>query len=204
MVAGLNPPPEHISAYSLILEEGTPFYNKYAVNQDEERAMYHFAVEHLAQYGYHRYEISNFARPGYESRHNSSYWTGTDYLGLGVGASSLIDNVRYRNTTEMEEYMNDPVSSRGFDEELRLGLSDRIEEFMFLGLRMSSGISEDEFIRRFGRTVDECFGNVLEKLIGDGLIDRNRGRIRLTEEGIDYGNYVFSRFLEPDISDQPH
>ncbi|MCR5602316.1 MAG: radical SAM protein [Lachnospiraceae bacterium] len=248
-VAGLNTTPEHISAYSLILEEGTPFYEKYAVNQDngdeaggdrgynkgsykaeeqniaeyglrskqqtgtgdgmnlpgedEEREMYHFAVERLAQYGYHRYEISNFARPGYESRHNSSYWTGTDYLGLGVGASSLIDNVRYRNTTQMKEYMNAPVSSLGFDEELRLGLSDRMEEFMFLGLRMSSGISEDEFVRRFGRTVDESFGNVLEKLIVDGLIERNGGRIRLTEEGIDYGNYVFSRFLEPDISDQP-
>ena len=218
-VVGLDPPPEHISAYSLILEEGTPFYEKYTVKspdetdegckeekktylpgEDEERAMYHFAVEHLALYGYLRYEISNFARPGYESRHNTSYWTGTDYLGLGLGASSLINSVRFRNTTETEGYMSAPASRDRFAEEIRLGLSDRIEEFMFLGLRMNRGISEDEFAGKYGLTVDECFGSILTKLIRDGLIERSKGRIRLTEKGVDYGNYVFSRFLEPDTN----
>lgn len=219
-LAGLDTPPEHISAYSLILEEGTPFYEKYAEKsgdetenenegdrirlpgEDEERAMYHFAVEHLAKYGYSRYEISNFARPGHESRHNTSYWTGTDYLGLGAGASSLINNVRFRNEAETEGYMCDPATTDRFSEEVRLGRSDRIAEFMFLGLRMSRGISEDEFLSRFGITVDGCFGSVLTKLIRDGLIKRNEGNISLTEDGVDYGNYVFSRFLEPATDDR--
>ena len=228
-VAGLNPPPEHISAYSLILEEGTPFYEKYAGNgdddihddrlnyiddpeseikkdvlcsEDEERAMYHYTVERLAEYGYHRYEISNFARPGYESRHNTSYWKRTDYLGLGLGASSLINNVRFRNTTDIKEYMSAPTSGELFNETLKLNVSDQMEEFMFLGLRMSRGVSEHEFMECFGSSVDKHYNRILNRLVSDGLIEREVGHIRLTGKGVDYGNYVFSCFLEPDDTDE--
>ena len=204
-VASLDPPPEHISAYSLILEEGTPFYEKYSSmgekhedvlpGEDEERAMYHYTVECLENYGYHRYEISNFARPGFESRHNSAYWRRTEYIGFGLGASSFINDTRYRNTADMGKYLERPVSNGLFEEKIRLSTEDKMEEFMFLGLRMSKGISEAEFGECFGVSVRQCYGEELDRLIADALIKIESGRIRLTEKGVDYGNYVFSRFI---------
>ncbi|MCR5357710.1 MAG: radical SAM family heme chaperone HemW [Lachnospiraceae bacterium] len=190
----------HISAYSLILEEGTPFYEKYSSkeglpDEDEEREMYHFTVSYLERRGYLRYEISNFSLPGYESRHNTAYWERDDYIGFGLGASSLIKDTRYKNTAIMKEYIMSPLSRDIFSEQITLSGRDRMAEYMFLGLRMSRGVSEDGFKKEFLTGIDGIYKNELDALKRDGLILRDSGRIKLTEKGIDYGNYVFSRFL---------
>ena len=198
-VTGLSP--EHISAYSLIIEENTPFFEKYGdpalrpFDEDTERLMYHTAVEYLREHGYHRYEISNFAKAGHESRHNTSYWKRQNYFGFGLGASSLIDNIRYKNTSSFEKYTDDPLSADQFDEETRLGRTDCMEEFMFLGLRLSEGVSADEFMREFEISIYDEYGKEIRKFMREGLLEEDAGKIRLTENGIDYGNYVFSGFL---------
>ena len=199
--------PEHISAYSLIIEEGTPFAEMDLLplpSEEEDRLMYHRTQTVLAEYGYQRYEISNYARPGRACRHNCGYWTGHEYLGLGLGASSLIGDRRFKVTASMPEYLrrirladsgviNDPAHY--YEEIQQLTLRDRMEEFMFLGLRLTEGVSEAEFRRRFGNPVDEVYGPVLARHTGAGLLERTGDRIRLTEKGLDLANYVMSDFL---------
>ena len=207
-VMGMDP--EHISAYSLILEEGTALYEEFLrscphtdtddtvfgfFGEEDERAFYHFTVDFLSKMGYERYEISNFAKKGYESRHNTAYWMGVDYFGFGLGASSLIGGVRYKNTSDMEKYISAPTSDRLFEEQIRLELEDEMEEFMFLGLRMSNGISFREFMDRFGISAEERYSAVLDRLVSQKLLMRRDGRLTLTESGIDHGNYVFAQFL---------
>ncbi|MCD7980978.1 MAG: radical SAM family heme chaperone HemW [Clostridiales bacterium] len=211
--------PEHISAYSLILEEGTEFYTRYhedallrergeepklLPSEEEERRMYERTEIFLRERGYQRYEISNYARPGYECRHNIGYWTGREYLGLGLGASSLIGNVRYRNTDILEDYIKtNPAgteNSRGEDaffcrEEERRGRKEEMEEFLFLGLRMTRGISRQDFRERFGMMPEDVYGNVFKRLKNDGLLDTAEGRIFLTKRGVDVSNTVFAQFL---------
>ncbi len=278
--------PEHISAYSLIIEEGTPFYQRYhdddvrrergdppvsLPSEEEERAMYRLTERLVGGQGMHRYEISNYALPGYECRHNIGYWTGVEYVGFGLGASSLLHHTRYRNTECMEAYLArytrpvyDSVSmyrltggsreqvkedilrahgeesaqkteapcareaeilrERGTEvsqvqtaevlgeretkapsvcepEALRiresefLSVQDEMEEFMFLGLRLIFGVSEEEFLRRFARSMESMYGSVLGKLTGQGLLAREDGRVFLTEEGISVSNLVMAEFL---------
>ncbi|MCR5233376.1 MAG: radical SAM family heme chaperone HemW [Lachnospiraceae bacterium] len=199
VVCGIKP--EHISAYSLILEEGTPFYERYPdreclFSEDEEREMYRYTVDFLKEHDYNRYEISNFSLKGFESRHNTSYWKRIDYIGFGAGASSLINGIRYRNTANIGRYMDFPVSDKYFDEYTELNRQDIIEEFMFLGLRMSEGVSEYEFMKQFGIELFQMYGEQIGRLCEEGLITKEAGRIHLTDKGIDYGNYVFSRFLK--------
>ncbi len=216
-VLALKPP--HISAYSLIIEEGTPFYERYREDdelrargeqprllpsEEEERRMYRFTEELLAEAGLRRYEISNYALPGYECRHNIGYWTGAEYAGFGLGASSFLRLVcvgetqrgctyeRIRNTEDMEAYLAGDVSQR---EIVPLSVEDRIEEFMFLGLRMIRGVSEAEFREQFGRSVDEVYAPVLRRLCALGLLVRREGRIALTERGLDLSNPVMAEFL---------
>ncbi|MDO4285953.1 MAG: radical SAM family heme chaperone HemW [Eubacteriales bacterium] len=185
--------PEHISAYSLIVEEGTPFYTMDLAlpDEDEERRMYHRTKELLALCGYTRYEISNYAKPGRECRHNVGYWTGHDYLGLGLGASSLLSHTRLRATADAGEY----AAQDGYEEIHRLSLQERMEEFMFLGLRLTAGIPEAEFAERFGRRIDEIYGKQLERHAAQGLLVREDGRIRLTDRGLDVSNYVMADYL---------
>ena len=206
-VTSLMPQPKHISTYSLILEEGTLFYEKYVTrkmsscpilpDEDLERAMYHFAVGHLKDHGYERYEISNFAIPGYESRHNSAYWRRRDYLGFGLAASSLVNEVRYRNTIKFNEYLKNPCSNELFEEETVLTQGDRMSEFMFLGLRMAEGVKAGDFAREFDSGITDVYGDEINRLIKDGLLfhDTSDDRYCLTDKGVDYGNYVFSRFV---------
>ena len=178
--------PEHISAYSLIIEEGTPFAAMALPalpSEEEDREMYHFTKQYLASNGYRRYEISNYAREGFECRHNCGYWTGHDYLGLGLGASSCLGGERFRNPDQMEEYRKavkrmcadhaDPGSLLA----MRCGREiltpeDRMEEFMFLGLRMADGVSENEFERRFGVPLQEVFSDVLKRHLDQNVICR--------------------------------
>lgn len=190
--------PEHISAYSLIVEEGTPFASMELdlPTEEEERMIYMKTRNILEKHGYYRYEISNYAKPGYDCRHNISYWKRVDYLGVGLGASSLIDNHRFHNTTSMEEYLtysNQPKLLYR-DKEL-LSKQAQMEEFMFLGLRMTEGVSKAEFQHCFGEDMDEIYAAPLEKLTKQGLIENEKQQVYLTSKGVDLSNYAMAEFL---------
>ena len=199
--------PEHISAYSLIVEEGTPFAamaerGELPLPEEEtERAMYEETIEVLAKYGFHRYEISNYARDGYECRHNVGYWIRRDYLGFGIGAASLIDNVRFQNEKSLGAYLAHPLESR--EEEQTLTVQDRMEETMFLGLRLTRGVSCVDFAEQYGRTVEEVYGEVIARNVADGLLtvterkeNQKKDRLlALTKRGLDLSNYVMAQFL---------
>lgn len=217
--------PEHISAYSLIVEEGTPFYDRYGghvemesyemspeerrrlmalpdlPDEDTEREMYYMTRNCLAEQGYERYEISNYARPGFECRHNVGYWTGTGYLGLGLGASSYLEGCRFHNTSDFQSYV-----SAHFDDEAefcqalrqdmeQLSVKSKMEEFMFLGLRLTRGVSVEGFITRFGQSIRNVYGGVIDKLEREGLLEHKNGYYHLTERGLDLSNYAMSLFL---------
>lgn len=200
--------PEHISAYSLIIEEGTRFYQWYGKGQtdqekypplpdeDAERQMYERTEGILEEYGFHRYEISNYAREGKECRHNLGYWSRVEYLGIGLGASSFISNTRYHLCTDMISYIERIGSGEDLREEIEvLTKEDAMEEFMFLGLRRMQGISGTQFENCFGNTIEEIYGDVLEKLEQEKMLEVKEDKIRLTKRGIDVSNYVFCEFL---------
>lgn len=226
--------PEHISVYSLIIEEGTPFYERFAEDErireegghprllpeeDVERQMYELTETFLHTKGYERYEISNYAKPGYECRHNCGYWTRKDYLGLGLGASSLVEHQRFQNTSDLKTYLEQEYSPQCEGQHERIaetiqlqeetGLSQtghhihieildkksEMEEFMFLGLRLMAGISRQQFEKKFQVTLNSVYGEVLRKLKGEQLIEEVAGYVRLTEHGIDVSNYVLAEFL---------
>lgn len=187
--------PEHISAYSLIIEEGTPFYERYSdgtglPSEEDEREMYYLTKAILSDAGYERYEISNYAKCGYECRHNIGYWTRVPYLGFGIAAASLWDERRYTTHSDIKRYIAGDYSK----EETILSKEDRIEEFMFLGLRLIKGVSVAEFEKQFGRTVFDEYGDVLCKLEKDKLITVDE-RVRLTDKGLDVANYCMSEFI---------
>lgn len=198
-VAGLEP--EHISAYSLIIEEGTPFYERYGEgrhaeelpDEDIERQMYVRTGEILEDYGYHRYEISNYAKDGYECRHNLGYWDRKEYLGLGAGASSLMDHIRWKEPDHIGPSTGLVLEER--EDFTRLRRKDEMEEFMFLGLRKINGVSEYDFYKSFRVSMDEIYKESIENLIKEGLLVREEDRIRLTDRGIDLSNYALSQFL---------
>ncbi len=233
--------PEHISAYSLIVEEGTPFYSLQEKgelplpDEEVERQIYYYTKEFLEKSGYLRYEISNYAVPGYECQHNIGYWKRDDYLGLGLNASSLVENTRWKNTEDLDAYMEtfsdagraEQLVSESFDRELnmktgrentqeqsngnssdktpiikdaqRLSHKEQMEEFMFLGLRMTDGISKQEFFDTFGQDFDFTYGEIVQELKGQGLIAEKQieddRRVFLTEKGVDLSNSVLAEFL---------
>ncbi len=199
--------PEHISAYSLIIEEGTPFYEKYEADEllrekgekpqmlpseETERLMYERTKELLLAHGYERYEISNYARRGYACRHNIGYWRRENYLGFGLGSASLLENERFHNTTDLTDYLGGDYLAY---EQEKLDKKSQMEEFMFLGLRMTEGISTECFRQTFGLPVELVYGPVLEQQIADRLLRKEDGRIFLTERGLDVSNYVMAQFL---------
>lgn len=207
--AVLSLQPEHISSYSLIIEEATPFYEKYAEgkeleqelpDEDTDRAMYAYTKERLKKAGYERYEISNYAKPGFESRHNSSYWTGREYLGVGLGASSLFTNARYHNEMNLQEYIRQVTAGEDVRREMeRLVEAEKMEEFMILGLRRMCGISKAEFKERFGCAIETVYGPAIRKLEAQGLLKEQGDTIALTELGIDVSNQVFIEFIPEDF-----
>lgn len=200
-VVALNP--EHISAYSLIIEEGTPFYDRYSnekgeglLSEDTDREIYNVTKDILLRNGYHRYEISNYARAGYESRHNSSYWTRVEYLGIGLGASSFLNQTRHENESDMETYIKYSFDYNKIKRNIEvLTKKQQMEEFMFLGLRRISGIHPEEFFTSFGETIEQVYGSVLRKLEAENLLIVGKERIYLTDPGIDISNYIFAQFL---------
>ena len=202
-VLRLEPMPQHISAYSLIVEEGTPFAAMAdrgelpLPEEDTERAMYEETIEVLAGYGFHRYEISNYALDGYECRHNVGYWIRRDYLGFGIGAASLIDNVRFQNGRDLNAYLAHPLACR--EEQQPLTTQEQMEETMFLGLRLIRGVSYPEFARCYGQTLEEVYGEVIARNVADGLLavreDETGRHLMLTGRGLDVSNYVMAQFL---------
>lgn len=196
--------PEHISAYSLIVEEGTPFYEQELKlpEEDTEREMYYRTKELLSEAGYQRYEISNYAKPGLECRHNQRYWTGGDYLGFGIGAASLFQGQRYKIIDSLAEYMH--LLSDTADSEIlgqlktdvqTLTVQEQMEEFCFLGLRCMKGISMKEFEERFGTPFSDVYGDVLRKYELLELLRREGDYVVLTDAGIDVSNVVLAEFL---------
>ena len=238
-VIGLRP--AHISVYSLIIEKGTPFWDHYQKDlalqkagkrtkalpdEDTEYTIYKMTQRMLAEEGFAQYEISNYARPGWECRHNCGYWTGVDYLGIGLGASSYFEGYRFSNTSDMQKYLRlipdlymsavDRSEKLGFmvmDQEkldrldegkllgqvhkelTRMDETSRMEEFMFLGLRMICGVSKEEFYRRFGKDMQEVYGEQLADLSEKELLIEEEDRVYLTERGLDLGNYCMAKFL---------
>ncbi|MDL2249930.1 oxygen-independent coproporphyrinogen-3 oxidase [Lachnospiraceae bacterium PM6-15] len=180
--------PQHISAYSLIVEEGTKFSlmeqkgELILPSEDVEREMYKLTKNLLLEYGFHRYEISNYAKAGYECRHNLGYWQRKEYLGLGYQAASLIDETRFTTGGE-------PVV---------LSVKEQMEETMFLGLRMSCGVDKEAFFKKYGCTLDSVYGKVLEEFAQKELLINGNEKVYLTEKGLDLSNYVMSEFLLED------
>lgn len=228
--AGLRP--EHLSAYSLIIEEGTPFYDSYGEDgrgknsakgkewmplpdEDTEREIYRMTEHILKDYGYHRYEISNYAKEGYECRHNLGYWERKEYLGLGLGASSLVRERRFHNTADMGKYMRifsgdalfspepengeqegtaDPAGQAAEEIEI-MTVKDQMEEYMFLGLRKTKGISCRKFREIFGKPIEEVYGRQIRRFLSLELMKREGDRLCLTERGLDVSNAVFTDFM---------
>lgn len=190
--------PDHISAYSLIIEEGTPFYKAYHNNshllptEDEDRKMYEITKEILSANGFKRYEISNYAKPFYECRHNQVYWARGEYLGVGLGSSSFLSHIRYKNTDNITDYMQNKEKRV---EEILLTKEDEMAEFMFLGLRQCEGIAKSKFKKEFSVSVEEQFAQTINKYKELGLLCTDAERIWLTDQGIDVSNIVFTDFL---------
>lgn len=190
--------PEHISAYSLIIEEGTPFSARKLdlPDEDTEYRMYEDVAAVLGKYGYYQYEISNYAKKDRNCRHNEGYWQRKDYLGLGLGAASLVGRERFTNTSDMSEYLE----NSGNLEKIRtdretLTREDEMGEFMFLGLRMTKGVSKKDFQEYFGTSIEKIYGEVLEKYKKQGLLLEEDGRVCLSRAGIHVSNAVMADFL---------
>lgn len=214
--------PEHLSAYSLIIEEETPFWDLYGddrsgeadvdgiiadsgggqqgkaailtlPDEDSERQMYHLTKRILAEKGYERYEISNYARKGFECRHNLIYWQRKDYLGLGLGASSMVGNRRFSNVSDMTSYMHD----WSYCQEEILDRKAQIEETMFLGLRCTAGVSDRMFTKKFGQSMMDIYGDIIRKYISEGFLvfHSSEGRLAFSEAGTDVSNWILSDFL---------
>ena len=199
--------PEHLSAYSLIIEEGTPFWELYHADamrreegdrplilpdEDAEAWMLDLLKEKAAEAGMHRYEISNYARTGFESVHNTGYWLRREYAGFGLGASGFIGRERYRNTEDLAAYLSGDCAEQ---ERRTLSAREEMEEFMFLGLRRTEGVDPDRFRQCFGSDLSGVYGPVIQKFLKIGLLEWQSGRLRLTEHGMDVSNIVMREFL---------
>ena len=199
-VTDLNP--EHISAYSLIIEDGTPFGEKYGSeegrkllpDEDSEREMYYETKRFLQECGYERYEISNYAKPGRACRHNIGYWTGLPYLGLGLGASSYMDGCRFAVNSDMKQYLEEKPGM--FTDVEKLTKKDMEEEFFYVGLRMTAGVSLPEFERRFGVSAKDVYPGLMEMFVEEKAAVFQGDRFVLTDYGLDVSNYIMAQFLQ--------
>ncbi len=214
--------PEHISAYSLIIEKGTPFYDKYKFDSVKQQAgmetedlptdemsyhLYKYTMQYLESKGYKRYEISNYARNGKICRHNVGYWDRVPYLGFGLGSASLYNNVRSSNMRDIYRYVETAeaiasgqnidfeFSSPFFESEEVLTKKEAMEEFMFLGLRKIDGVTRQDFLQMFGVDIEAIYGPIITALRNQGFMDAKEGRLFLTDIGIDVSNQVLAKFL---------
>lgn len=196
----LDPP--HISVYSLILEEGTEFHRKVTEgtmllpDEDEDRDFQKYVHDYLTESGYIKYEISNYARPGYECRHNINYWRCGEYIGAGVAAAGYENGVRYLNTSAISEYIRRIEEGKSaHEEENKVTESDSMAEFIFMGLRMTEGIDLMDFQKRFHKDFKEHYSAVLDRYLSSGHLEEEGTRIRFTQKGEDISNYILSDFV---------
>jgi oxygen-independent coproporphyrinogen-3 oxidase len=194
--------PEHISAYGLMLEEETPLWRKVksgklaACDEDLEIDMYYSAEEKLSLAGYRHYEISNFALPGYECRHNIIYWRLEPYLGLGAGAHSYVNEERRSNLTDPMDYLSSIMSlGSAVAESEVFSKADEMSTVMILGLRMAGGVGEEGFYRRFGISMRDVFGKAIAKGVARGLLEWDGDRLKLTRYGLMLSNEAMLEFL---------
>lgn len=199
-IISLNP--SHISAYSLILEEGTKLYEMYdneefsLLDEDTDIEMYNYTINKLKENGYNQYEISNYSKEYKECKHNIIYWKCDNYLGLGPGASGYIGDIRYNNISDLNEY-NHKISQniKPIEEETILSEKDKIEEFIFMGLRMNEGISLKVFKERFSISIEDIYKEPIEKLIDSKLLELDKDNLKLTQKGREISNTVFIEFI---------
>lgn len=190
-------PVRHISVYSLIVEDGTPIKKKYdegiyaEPDEDTDRELYRLTADLLKAHGFFRYEISNYAQPGSESRHNLNYWDSGEYYGLGLAAHSYLDGVRGYNTDDIKKYLAGHFRAG----QTRLTDSDRRGEFMMLGLRKTAGVSAAAFRELFGRELTDAYPEAIEKFTRAGALEFRDGFLRLTDRGLDIANTVMCEFI---------
>ena len=188
----------HVALYSLILEDHTVFMNRQRrgrlrlPSDDRNADMYEYIIEMLTSKGYSHYEVSNFGKIGYESKHNMTYWDNAEYYGIGAGASGYLDGIRYKNYGPVHHYLRE--ENKRVNEEV-LTRKQRIEEEMFLGLRKKNGVSIERFHKKFGQPLEEVYGTIIEELAFQKMLFEADGRIQMTEKGFELGNEVFERFL---------
>ena len=205
-VVNLKPEPKHISVYSLIVEENTKIEQRIDSGElslpddEEERRQYHYMKNFLELNGYKHYEISNFAKPGFESKHNMNCWEQKQYVGFGVAASSYVKGVRYTNTSSLEKYLNVKTIVGNDFETVKIieetqNKSDMEKEYMMLGLRKLDGVSISKFEQKFGENPIYLFRNELQKLVEEDLLEVDLDNIRLTSKGLDLANLVWEEFV---------
>ncbi|MGL4248585.1 MAG: radical SAM family heme chaperone HemW [Lactococcus garvieae] len=188
----------HVALYSLILEDHTVFMNRQRrgrlrlPSDDRNADMYEYIIETLTAKGYSHYEVSNFGKIGYESKHNMTYWDNAEYYGVGAGASGYLEGIRYKNHGPVHHYLRE--ENKRVNEEV-LTRKQKIEEEMFLGLRKKNGVSIERFHKKFGQTLEEIYGTIIEELTFQKMLFEADGRIQMTEKGFELGNEVFERFL---------
>lgn len=199
-IVNLKPVPKHVSVYSLIVEEGTEIEKKISEGELElpeeetERNQYKYTKNYLELKGYKHYEISNFAKTGYESKHNMNCWEQKQYVGFGVAAHSYINGCRYSNTCNLEEYLSkESKDIKTIHEEQTI--EDMEKEYMLLGLRKIDGVSISKFKEKFGENPIYLFRNELQKLVEEGLIVVDLDNIKLTNKGLDFANLVWEEFV---------
>ena len=190
--------PSHISCYSLILEENTPLFDEYEngkfqhTSDDYDRELYALAKDILSQNGYEHYEISNFSKKGFKSRHNLKYWNCDEYIGLGVAAHSYLNGTRYYNTSKINEYLNGNYHS---EEKTILSTQDKISEYIIMRLRLTDGINKDEFKKRFNVDFYESYNDTIDKFINTGFMKYENNCYILTEKGFDISNSIMCEFI---------
>ena len=200
-VVSLNP--THISAYSLILEENTELFNMYErkefklLDEDTDIEMYEYTINYLKSNGYNQYEISNYAKENFECKHNILYWKCEEYVGLGVSASGYLNEIRYNNVCELERYEEIILDGKKpIEWEENVSIKDKIEETIFLGLRMNEGVRIDDFKEKYDFDFNKEYKNEIEKLSKLKLIEINGGKMRLTQKGKEISNSVFVEFIK--------
>ena len=193
---------EHISCYSLKIEEGTVLGEKLdsgeliPVEDELDRAMYDSAIEFLKSKKFMRYEISNFAKPGFQCRHNLIYWRAEEYIGLGAGAHSYFENNRFNNVNKIKDYIRNIQEGNGIIENVQfINLEESMSEYMILGLRLTEGVNIAKFKERFGQNIFDVWGEVIEKNVRKGLLTMENESIQLTSKGFDLANSVFVEFI---------
>lgn len=199
-----NIKPEHVSIYSLIVEDGTVLKEEIESgklelpNENTERQMYWMSKKELEKLGYEHYEISNFAKNGKYSRHNCDCWEQKEYIGFGCGSHSYTDNVRYSNISDINEYINNYKNNKQEDNIIfheKQDLSSKMQEYIILGLRKTDGVHIDKFEEKFGLELMKAFGTEFEKLKKAELIEISNNKIKLTEKGLDLANIVWEEFV---------